>query len=418
MVEERARRRNLACLVIQLGQLPPRGGEQVTEFGFQFVPRGGERLVAGLATGWDMRQARRVEPVDRGDAPDPRLTPAGQFVPTRRGLDEVSAAMRPTPGEGHAAVEHAGQLPVRGQAVDDEDLLAHDAEHLEGRLGAARGIDVEVHRVGRDRDPQPGARGAAGLRERLDAPARLLGVADRRAVLAIQDGPGQRPEQRRQPRQATGERADRDGQPPARPPRRHPVQGPMARETLEQHARPHADAVGRAPEQPVRRRRGHFPRRVPAVGAPTPAGAHDAPLVGLHLDLDERGGLLAVDTGYGAPQPPHAPPTGAGRLRCVPRARAAECVHARALRTGRLPPLALLPVQRPGQHRPAGTKVCHLGVQLLDACRHPGPLLRLRPCLPPQSGVLEAQRADRGLARANLPPRGRVLAAEGGIAAP
>ena len=264
-------------------------------------------------------------------------------------------------------------------------------------------------------DPQPGARGAAGLLERLDAPARLVGVADRRAVLAIQDGPGQRLEQRCQPRPATGERAGRDGQPPARQPRHHPVQGPMAHETLEQHARPHGDAVGRACEQPVRRRRGHFPRRVPAVAPPTPAGAHDAPLMGLHLDLHERGGLLAVDRIRRAAAAAHA-----RRLRGLedfgaflePRPRSASMpgraglLAAPALRTGRLLPLALLPVQRLGQYGPAGTKVRHLGLQRFGACRHPGPLLRLRPCLPPQSGVL---------ARA---PQGRVLAAQGGIATP
>ena len=48
MVEERAQRRNLACLVIQLGQLPPGGGEQVMEFGFQCTLRGRERLVPFL----------------------------------------------------------------------------------------------------------------------------------------------------------------------------------------------------------------------------------------------------------------------------------------------------------------------------------------------------------------------------------
>ena len=72
----------------------------------------------------------------------------------------------------------------------------------------------------------------------------------------------------------------------------------------------------------------------------------------------------------------------------------AGLLAAPALRTGRLLPLAFLPVQRLGQHRPAGTKVRHLGLQLLDACRHPGPLLRLRPCLPRQSGVLAVPRRD------------------------
>ena len=80
-----------------------------------------------------------------------------------------------------------------------------------------------------------------------------------------------------------------------RQPRRDPVQGPVADVALEQHARPHGGAVGRAGKQPIGRRRGDFPRRGLAVALPPPARTHDPPLMRLHLDLDDRGAMRAVD---------------------------------------------------------------------------------------------------------------------------
>ena len=47
-------------------------------------------------------------------------------------------------------------------------------------------------------------------------------------------------------------------------------------------------------EQPVRCGRDDFPGRVSAVARPTPARTQDPPLVGLYIDLDDRGGTLAI----------------------------------------------------------------------------------------------------------------------------
>ena len=155
--------------------------------------------------------------------------------------------------------------------------------------------------------------------------------------------------------------------------------------------------------------------------------------MGLHLDLDDRRGPIAVGRIRRAAAAAHA-----GRLRRMmdfdpfpePRPRGpamASCaglLAAPAVGPGFFLLLALAPVQRLRQHRPAGPKLRQLSLQRLDARGHPpAPGLRhprlhaQRRILPAQCRVFLAQRPDRVLAsldrvqrRVFLPPRrGRSL---------
>ena len=72
---------------------------------------------------------------------------------------------------------------------------------------------MERDRVIADRGPQPGAARPVFPAKLLDAPAGLVGMAQRRLVLVRKDRLGQRLEQRHEPLQAVGQRPRRDRQP-------------------------------------------------------------------------------------------------------------------------------------------------------------------------------------------------------------
>ena len=142
--------------------------------------------------------------------------------------------------------------------------------------------------------PKPGAARPAFLTICLNAPCRLVGVAQRRGVLVREDRLGQGLEQRHEALDAVGQRPRRDRQPHVGEPRRDPMQGTAADEAFVEHARPDADPVGRGVEQPRHRRRGHVARRGRALATPAPAGPDDGVLVGLDIDLEQSGAPLAV----------------------------------------------------------------------------------------------------------------------------
>ena len=212
-----------------------------------------------------------------------------------RTLDEVAPLVHPAPAQNHLAVELARHLSVGGVAVADQEHDALDrTEQLHRDLGAARGVDEEVDRVGADRDPQPRAPRAAGLAQRLDAPAGLVAVAHRHLVLVREDRLGEGFEQRQEAGHAAGHRPRRDCQPLVRQPRRDTTQGPEAGKTLEEDARPDGGPTGRPGEQPWHRWRRHLQGRGRTVATPAVAGTDDSADVGLDLDLDDGRGKLAI----------------------------------------------------------------------------------------------------------------------------
>ena len=93
---------------------------------------------------------------------------------------------------------------------------------------------MERDRVIADRDPQPGAARAVFPAKFLDAPAGLVGMAQRRLVLVRKDRLGQRLEQRHEPLQAVGQRPRRDRQPLGGHPRGNAVHEAEAGTVLEQ----------------------------------------------------------------------------------------------------------------------------------------------------------------------------------------
>ena len=126
-------------------------------------------------------------------ATDPSLAPVRQSHLAGRALDKIAAHMGPTECKGHFALAKASESLVGAIAVADDDRVEESvAEQLLRRLGAARGVDMERDRVIADRDPQPGAARAVFPAKFLDAPAGLVGMAQRRLVLVRKDRLGQR----------------------------------------------------------------------------------------------------------------------------------------------------------------------------------------------------------------------------------
>ena len=181
----------------------------------------------------------------------------------------------------------------------------------------------------------------------------------------------------------------------------------MAGIALEQDAGPHADPVGRVAEQPRYWRRRYFDRRRRAAASPAPARTADHTLVGLDVDLDERGDIGAdrriglAATGAHArflrqvdlllalldPGPPGTAMAGGAAL-----------LAARASGARRLLLLALAAEQHLRQHRPGRAKPGKLRFQRLD------PVPRRLHALA-QPGVLPGQRFDRGLLAPRSPQR-------------
>ena len=192
---------------------------------------------------------------------------------------------------------------------------------------------MERDRVIADRDPQPGAARAVFPAKFLDAPAGLVGMAQRRLVLVRKDRLGQRLEQRHEPLQAVGQRPRRDRQPLGGHPRGNAVHGAEAGTVLEQEACPEAGPVERPGEQPRHRGRRHFHGRRRALAGPAPARTADHALVGLDLDLDE-GGFLGACSAHRAARTGRrrTHPAAGCALRCAHRARAAGCGRGRARR--------------------------------------------------------------------------------------
>ena len=179
-----------------------------------------------------------------------------------RALDKIAAHMGPTECKGHFALAKASESLVGAIAVADDDRVEEAfGEQLLRRLGAARGVDMERDRVIADRDPQPGAARAVFPAKFLDAPAGLVGMAQRRLVLVRKDRLGQRLEQRHEPLQAVGQRPRRDRQPLGGHPRGNAVHGAEAGTVLEQEAGPEAGPVERPGEQPRHRGRRLDPSR-------------------------------------------------------------------------------------------------------------------------------------------------------------
>ena len=117
-----------------------------------------------------------------------------------RALDKIAAHMGPTECKGHLALAKASESLVGAIAVADDDRVEEAfGEQLLRRLGAARGVDMERDRVIADRGPQPGAARPVFPAKFLDAPAGLVGMAQRRLVLVRKDRLGQRLEQRHEP---------------------------------------------------------------------------------------------------------------------------------------------------------------------------------------------------------------------------
>ena len=331
-----------------------------------------------------------------------------------RALDKIAAHMGPTECKGHLALAKASESLVGAIAVADDDRVEESvAEQLLRRLGAARGVDMERDRVTADRDPQPGAARAVFPAKFLDAPAGLVGMAQRRLVLVRKDRLGQRLEQRHEPLQAVGQRPRRDRQPLGGHPRGNAVHGAEAGTVLEQEACPEAGPVERPGEQPRHRGRRHFHGRRRALAGPAPARTADHALVGLDLDLDE-GGFLGAVRRIGLPAPAadarirrRVVLFGAliepGPLGAAVAGRAA-LLAALVFRARLVLLLALAAVERPRQHRPGRTKPLKLDFQRLD----PVPR-RLRALA--QAGVLPGQRLDRSL----LAPRPSQSPAEIGV---
>ena len=293
---------------------------------------------------------------------------------------------------------------------------------------------MEVDRVLADPDPQPGAARPAALAERLDAPGRLVALAQPRLALVRLDGGRERLEQRRETPRAVGQRPRRDRQPLAGQPVGDPVEGPKTRIALVQEPRPHADPVGRVREQARHRRRRDFRRRGGAIATSAPARPRDHARVRLdgHLDQFRR---------VGAVRHIQFPAIGADALvrRGVVNFRAlfetrpgratmaggAGLLAARTVRPRPLPALALAPEPRLGMHRPIRAKLRKLRLKLPDT-GSPGldlqaqrgdraPLARIharfrqQPLQPPDLG---AQRQRLPRRAANLPhlgPRRRQL---------
>ena len=214
MVQQRAQRPALARLVRQADQLPGGLREQAVERLLQRALRRVERRRLALDHGVVMSQPRLVQAVDRRDPLDPSLAPVRQSHLAGRALDKIAAHMGPTECKGHFALAKASESLVGAIAIADDDRVEESvAEQLLRRLGAARGVDMERDRVIADRDPQPGAARAVFPAKFLDAPAGLVGMAQRRLVLVRKDRLGQRLEQRHEPLQAVGQRPRRDRQP-------------------------------------------------------------------------------------------------------------------------------------------------------------------------------------------------------------
>ena len=414
MVQQRAQRPALARLVRQADQLPGGLREQAVERLLQRALRRVERRRLALATGVVMLQPRPVQAVDRSDPLDPSLAPARQSHLAGRALDKIAAHMGPTECKGHFALAKASESLVGAIAVADDDRVEESvAEQLLRRLGAARGVDMERDRVIADRDPQPGAARPVFPAKFLDAPAGLVGMAQRRLVLVRKDRLGQRLEQRHEPLQAVGQRPRRDRQPLGGHPRGNTVHGAEAGTVLEQEACPEAGPVERPGEQQRHRGRRHFHGRRRALAGPAPARTADHALVGLDLDLDE-GGFLGAVRRIGLPAPAadarirrRVVLFGAliepGPLGAAVAGRAA-LLAALVFRARLVLLLALAAVERPRQHRPGRTKPLKLDFQRLD----PVPR-RLRALA--QAGVLPGQRLDRSL----LAPRPSQSPAEIGV---
>ena len=312
--------------------------------------------------------------------------------------------MCPTPLEDHLAVELAGQALVSGEAVADQHHGAgHAAEQSHRNLGRARRVDVEVDRVGAHRGPEPGSAGAALLAKRLHAPCGLVCMAHRRLVLVREDRVCQRLEQRHEALYAVGQCARRDRQPHGGQPCRDAMERSAAHKTLEEDARPHADAVGRVVEEARLRGCRHFPRRGRAVACPAPARPDDPARVGPDLDLEDGRGTLAIGhiglpaTGadarvlrrvalFGALLEPG--PLGAAM------ADGARLLAALASRARLLLLLALSAEQCLRKHGPARAQFAKLGFQRLDARCQRRPLGLRSPRLGAQTGVPLAQRHD------------------------
>ena len=272
---------------------------------------------------------------------------------------------------------------------------------------------MEADRVAADRGPQPGPARPVFPVQLLDAPAGLIGMAQRRLALVREDRLGHRLEQRHKALRAIGQRPRRDRQPLAGHPRGNAVHGAQAGIALEQEARPEAGPVKRSAEQARHRRRRHFHGRRRALAGSAPARTADHPLVGLDLDLDE-GGFLGAVRRIGLP----APSADArirrrvvlfgtlrepGPLGAAVAARAA-LLTALALRARFVLLLALAAVERFRQHCSGRAKPLQLGFQRLD------PVPRCLRALA-QPGVLPGQGLDRSL----LTPRPSQGPAEIGV---
>ena len=404
----------LARLVRQAGEFPRGLREQAVERLLQCALRCVERRRLALDPGVVMLQPRLVQAVERRDQLDPSLAPLRQFHLAGRALDKIPAHVGPAERKDHQPPEKTHQPLVCAVAVADDDRVGEGlGEQLVRRLGAARGVDMEADRVAADRGPQPGPARPVFPAQLLDAPAGLIGMAQRRLALVREDRLGHRLEQRHKALRAIGQGPRRDRQPLAGHPRGNPVHGAQAGIALEQEARPEAGPVKRPGEQPRHRGRRDFHGRRRARAGPAPARTADHPLVGLDLDLDE-GGFLGAVRRIGLP----APSADArirrrvvlfgtlrepGPLGAAVAGRAA-LLAALARRARFVLLLALAAVERFRQHCSGRAKPLQLGFQRLD------PVPRCLRALA-QPGVLPGQGLDRGL----LTPRPSQGPAEIGV---
>ena len=398
----------LARLVGQAGELPFGLPEQAVERLLQRALCRVERRRLALKPGAVMLQPRLVQAVDRRDLLGPSPAPFRQADLAGRALDKIAPLMRPTERKGHQPPAKASEPLVGAIAVADDDRVEEGRrEQLLRRFGAARRVDMEVDGIAADRGPQPGAARPVFPAKLLHAPAGFVRMAQRRLVLVREDRPGDWLEQWHEAEHAVGERPGRDRQPPVGQPRGDPLERAVAGIAFEQDAGPHADSVGRVAEQPRHRGRRHFDRRRRAAAGPAPARTADHTLVGLDVDLDERGdigadrriGLAAtgahtrllrrVDLLLALLEPG---PSGTAM------AWGAALLAARASGARRLLLLALSAEQRLRQHRPGRAKPGKLRFQRLDPIPR-----RLRALAQP--GVLPGQRFDRGLLAPRSPQR-------------
>ena len=214
VVDQRAQRPGFAGIVRQPGEFPPGAREHVVERRPERVLRRVERGALTLGPGVVAGQPRLVEAVDGGDPLEPCPAPAGEVGLPGGALDEVASLMAPTVLQDHQAAEQARQLPVGAVAVADQHRAGPEfPEQGPRRLRAAARVDVEVHGIVADGDPQPGAGGTALRAQRLHPPAGLVGVAQHSRVPVRPDRLGKRFEQRHEAPHAVGQRPGGDRQP-------------------------------------------------------------------------------------------------------------------------------------------------------------------------------------------------------------